>query len=251
MSAPALELSRHLSLLLQDEYSTSPLFVVKDPSRSPVSLPLWFAVLAELQVAPAIAIAVRNPLEVAASLKARDGFTTTKSLLLWLRHALEAEQHSRNRPRSIVLYDELLRDWQGVLAKLGADLDIKWPSNSYRASVEVENFLSEQHPSPRIRLERPRGRADVVELGQGDLFSRFAHRIQCPFSTRSVTTSQEQTQPSARSSKRLGSRRVGRRRSCSKQPQRERPWPPSRMPAAWRSRLAQQRFNSFRKRPRG
>lgn len=161
VSAPALELRRQLSLLLQDEYGTSPLFVVKDPRISRL-LPLWFAVLAELRVAPVTVIAVRNPLEVAASLKARDGFMTTRSLLLWLRHALDAEQYSRDRPRSIVMYDELLRDWQGVLAKLGADLDIKWPLKSYRASVEVENFLSEQHRHHVFDWNDLEGRADVV-----------------------------------------------------------------------------------------
>ena len=161
VSAPALELRRQLSLLVQDEYGTSPLFVVKDPRISRL-LPLWFAVLAELQVTPVTAIAVRNPLEVAASLKARDGFTTTKSLLLWLRHALDAEQHSRVRRRSIVMYDELLRDPQGVLAKLGADLDIKWPLNSHRASVKVENFLSEQHRHHVFDWNDLEGRADVV-----------------------------------------------------------------------------------------
>ena len=197
MSAPALELRRHLSLLLQDEYSTSPLFVVKDPRISRL-LPLWFAVMAELQVAPAIAIAVRNPLEVAASLKARDGFTTTKSLLLWLRHALEAEQHSRHRPRSIVLYDELLREWQGVLAKLGADLEIKWPSNSYRASVEIENFLSNSIVTTFSTGTTSRGEP-MSSAGSRRPISPFAHRIQRPFSTRSATTSQGQTQPSARS----------------------------------------------------
>ena len=114
VSAAARELRQELALLLREEYGTSSLFVVKDPRISRL-LPLWFAVLAELQVAPVIAVAVRNPLEVAASLKARDGFTTTKSLLLWLRHTLESEQHSRGRPRSFVMYDELLRNWQGVL----------------------------------------------------------------------------------------------------------------------------------------
>ena len=161
VSAAARELRQQLALLLHEEYGTSPLFVVKDPRISRL-LPLWFAVLAELQVAPVTAIAVRNPLEVAASLKARDGFTTTKSLLLWLRHALDAEQHSRDRPRSIVMYDELLRDWQGVLAKLGADLDITWPLNSHRASVEIENFLSEQHRHHVFDWNDLEGRADVV-----------------------------------------------------------------------------------------
>jgi glycosyltransferase involved in cell wall biosynthesis len=161
VSAAALDLRRQLALLLQEEFGTSPLFVVKDPRISRL-LPLWFAVLTELQIRPFTAIAVRNPLEVAASLKARDGFTTTKSLLLWLRHTLESEQHSRGQSRSIVMYDELLRDWQGVLARVGEDLDLTWPAKSNRAVVEVESFLSEQHRHHSFDWAELEGRADVV-----------------------------------------------------------------------------------------
>lgn len=161
VSAAALELRQQLALLVQDEYGTSPLFVVKDPRVSRL-LPLWFAVLGQLQVAPATAIAVRNPLEVAASLKARDGFTTTKSLLLWLRHTLESERYSRGRPRSIVMYDELLRDWRGMLARVGDDLEITWPGVSRRATVEIENFLSDQQRHHVFDWSDIEGRADVA-----------------------------------------------------------------------------------------
>jgi hypothetical protein len=160
-SAGARELRQQLALVLLEEYGTSSLFVVKDPRISRL-LPLWAAALAELQIAPAIAIAVRNPLEVAASLKARERFTTTKSLLIWLRHTLESEQYSRGRPRSIVLYDELLRNWQGVLTNIGEDLGVAWPGRSHRAAVEVEDFLSEQHRHHVFDWRDVEARADVV-----------------------------------------------------------------------------------------
>src|SRR5215204_573333 len=161
VSAAARELRQHLALLLREEYGASPLFVVKDPRISRL-LPLWFAVLAEVQIAPVILLAVRNPLEVAASLKARDGLTTTKSLLLWLRYTLESEQHSRGRPRAIVMYDELLRNWQRVLASVGQGLAVTWPGKSHRATVEIENFLSEQHRHHVFDWRDLEGRADVV-----------------------------------------------------------------------------------------
>ena len=161
VSAGARELRQQLALLLREEYGTSSLFVVKDPRISRL-LPIWFAVLAELQIAPVIAVAVRNPLEVAASLKARHGFTTTKSLLLWLRHTLESEQHSRGRPRSFVMYDELLRNWQGVVAGVGEDLAVTWPGRSHRATVEIEHFLSERHRHHVFDWRDVEGRADVV-----------------------------------------------------------------------------------------
>ncbi len=161
VSAAARELRQELALLLHEEYGSSSLFVVKDP-RIARLLPVWLAVLAELQAAPAIALVVRNPLEVAASLRARNGFTTTKSLLLWLRHTIEYEQHSRGRARSVVLYDELLRNWHGVVARVGEDLGITWPGSSHRATVEIEHFLSERQRHHVFDWRDLEGRSDVV-----------------------------------------------------------------------------------------
>lgn len=179
VSGPGRELRQQLSLLVRDEYDTSALFVVKDPRISRL-LPLWFAVLGDLQVEPCVAITVRNPLEVAASLKARDGFTTTKSLLLWLRHALEAERDSRGRSRSIVIYDELLRDWQGVLARASEELSITWPGNSHRAAAEIETFLSEQHRHHAFDWKDLEGRRDVVSWVKE---AYFALRSSSPLQT--------------------------------------------------------------------
>jgi hypothetical protein len=160
-SAPAIELREQLSHLLLEEYAASSLFVVKDPRISRL-LPLWYAVLEDIRVAAATVIAVRNPLEVAASLEARDGFTTTKSLLIWLRHTLEAELHSRGRPRSIVMYDELLRDWQGVLSRVGDDLGLVWPNLPDQAAAEVEGFLSSEQRHHVFDSDMLEGRADVA-----------------------------------------------------------------------------------------
>ena len=161
VSAAAWELRQQLALLLREEYGESRLFVVKDPRISRL-VPLWLAVLAELQITPAFALAVRNPLEVAASLKARDGFTTTKSLLLWLRHTIESEQYSRGRPRSFVLYDELLQNWQGVVARVEEDLGVTWPGRSHRATVEIERFLSDRQRHHVFDWRDIEGRPDVV-----------------------------------------------------------------------------------------
>jgi glycosyltransferase involved in cell wall biosynthesis len=160
-SEPALELRQQLSRLLLEEYDGSSLFVVKDPRVSRL-LPLWFDVLADLGVTPATVIAVRNPLEVAGSLSARDDFSTTKSLLIWLRHTLESERDSRGRARSVVMYDELLRDWRGVLSAVGDDLGLEWPRLADEAADEVESFLSPGQRHHLVDWNTLEGRADVV-----------------------------------------------------------------------------------------
>jgi len=60
------------------------------------------------------------------------------------------------------MYDELLRNWQGVLARVGEDLAFTWPGRSHRATVEIENFLSEQHRHHVFDWRDLEGRADVV-----------------------------------------------------------------------------------------
>ena len=62
------------------------------------TLKVLTADLAGNQFAPArFVIPVRNPLEVAASLKERNDLSTDQALLLWLRHVLEVERDTRQR----------------------------------------------------------------------------------------------------------------------------------------------------------
>ena len=248
VSAAARELRQQLALLLHEEYGTSPLFVVKDPRISRL-LPLWFAVLAELQVAPAIALAVRNPLEVAASLKARDGFTTTKSLLLWLRHTLESEQHSRGRPRSIVMYDELLRNWQGVVARVGEDLAVRWPGRSHRATVEIENFLSEQQRHHVFDWRDLEGRADVVSWVKEAYFAlRGSDPVQVLDQVRDELARADVAFGPIIEEARLAARMS--ESSCSKQPQHGMCWPRSWMREA-RARGSRSRGSAASRRGSG
>ena len=60
-----------LAGFLRDNFEAAPLFVIKDPRMSRF-LPLWLGVLEDFGAAPKIIIPIRNPLEVAKSLAARD-----------------------------------------------------------------------------------------------------------------------------------------------------------------------------------
>src|SRR5258708_1763893 len=74
--------------ILESEYDEKPLFVVKDP-RLCRFLPFFLSVLEEMAVTPVALFSLRNPLEVAFSLRRRDGFAISKSVALWLRHVLD------------------------------------------------------------------------------------------------------------------------------------------------------------------
>jgi glycosyltransferase involved in cell wall biosynthesis len=127
--------------LLQKDFASSRLFVVKDP-RICRLWPFWRDVLEELGAKPAVAIPIRNPVEVAASLERRNGLAPARGYLLWLRHVIDAEQATRGLPRAIVTYSALLDDWQRMVRTLGSRLEISWPKHRSVAGVEIEQFLS-------------------------------------------------------------------------------------------------------------
>ena len=143
-----------LKIILGSEYGDAPLYFVKDP-RICRLMPFWLTVLQELNVEPLAVISLRNPLEVAMSLQRRDGFSSFKSLILWLRHVLEAEYYSRQLPRIFVRYDLMLADWRKHLLPGIKQIDAAWPDLTRAAELEIDDFLS-----PDLRHET----AELSEL---------------------------------------------------------------------------------------
>ncbi len=131
--------------LLQEEFGDAELFLVKDPRICRLA-PLWQEALEKTDSDAGVVLAVRNPLEVAASLQTRDGISTEKALLLWLRYNLEMESSTRGSRRSIQRYETLLEDWRSVVSGIAKDLDLKWPDFSDDAKADIDDFLS-----PRLR----------------------------------------------------------------------------------------------------
>lgn len=90
---------------------------LKEP-RFCLLLPLWREVL-EL---PVVVHVLREPLEVARSLEARNGMSTDVSLALWRRYVLAAERASAGLPRLRIRHDELLSQPVAAVARLRAAL---------------------------------------------------------------------------------------------------------------------------------
>ncbi len=130
--------------LLEDEFGSAGLFVLKDP-RVCRLVPFWEEVFRDAGVRTSYVVPVRSPLEVAASLKRRNGFSAGKSLLLWLRHVLDVEAATRGRSRVFLSYGELLRSWHGEAARIASTLGLSWSRDDHATHVEIERFLSEQH----------------------------------------------------------------------------------------------------------
>jgi hypothetical protein len=126
---------------LHEEFGDAPLLVLKDPRMCRL-VPLWARVFQRLEIAPCYVLAVRHPLDVAASLEREHQMDERKATLLWLDHLLRAEHDTRGQQRTVVSYDHLLADWRGTLARIGIELDLPFPRLSRRTEAEIDEFLS-------------------------------------------------------------------------------------------------------------
>ncbi|MDO8883196.1 MAG: hypothetical protein U0934_05235 [Pseudotabrizicola sp.] len=152
------------------EFPDSRLFVLKDPRMCRL-LPLYLDVFKQIDVRPVIAHVHRNPLDVAASLHARDGLDPELGLLIWLRHVLDAERNSRGLRRSFLSYDQLIQNWGGVVDRLGKELKVSWPRLSSLAAAEIDSFLT-----PDLRHHEA-AKEQVLENPQASAWIRDTYAI--------------------------------------------------------------------------
>ena len=147
--------------ILEQEFDGSQLIVLKDPRISVLSS-FWDRALREAGFEPHYIVMVRNPLEVAESLRTRDGFPREKSLLLWSSYMIAAERDTRERKRTFVAFDHLMSDWRAVRSRIEQDTGVPFPRDTAAAAIEVDRFLNRnlRHHSPGDDLY---SRADVPD----------------------------------------------------------------------------------------
>ncbi|MDY0361097.1 MAG: sulfotransferase [Desulforegulaceae bacterium] len=95
--------------IVKDRLSKNKLWGVKDP-RITRLLPFWKKIFSDLKVPVNYIYVLRNPIDVANSLKARDNFDLQMSLHLWLIHAFESLKNLINENICFVSYDNFLAE---------------------------------------------------------------------------------------------------------------------------------------------
>ena len=121
---------KELAEILDAQFAPGLPALVKDPRLCRL-LPVWEPVIAESGIP--LVIILRHPAAVAASLSARDGFSTDKALLLWLVNNLEMERQSRAFPRAFFSYSGLLRHPVAVCHRLQQSLNL--PAHDFDSLV--------------------------------------------------------------------------------------------------------------------
>lgn len=99
------DLKQRAQILIEEQFSGVHLWGWKDP-RTCLTLPFWQQLLPEMRYV----ICLRNPSDVARSLKSRNGFSAEKSSRLWFRYVHSAFQHSEGKSRLIVFYEDLMKN---------------------------------------------------------------------------------------------------------------------------------------------
>lgn len=125
---------------IEREFGDREMLLVKDP-RICRLLPMWQDACASLGIGVHTVIPARNPIEVARSLKTRNGFPEEASYLLWLRHYLDAERFTRGRSRSFVLYDRLMSDRLATVRRIAADLGLTFGVSDAELTVLLGDAL--------------------------------------------------------------------------------------------------------------
>ncbi len=125
---------------MRDDLVDNQLSALKDPRLARL-LPLWLPLFLDQHVTPHFAIVIRNPLEIAQSLAHRNGFSTEKSLLLWMQYMMEAERHTRHRPRGFVRFESLLHDPRQSVAQVFRNVGLELPHFSGHRDKELSQFL--------------------------------------------------------------------------------------------------------------
>ncbi len=151
--AAAIDAFRREVGALVDEFDARRPWLFKEPR-----LCLLARELLPLLTRPLFVHVVRDPLAVAASLAARDGFALVEALALWERYTRDAFEASRGWPRLIVDYDALCADPHATTRALHDGLRALGLDDVHMPSAEV------LHAWIDAPVRDPRARAAQAEL---------------------------------------------------------------------------------------
>ena len=141
-------------------------WAVKDP-RLCLLFPFWRKLLAD----PLCVLVHRDPLEVARSMKTRDGFPLPLGLALWEAYARAALSSSEGLPRLIVPYSSLVEDPLGTATRLAARLTaLGVPLSGSVPEAALREFIS---PSLRRERSEPGEERELMTPAQTELLRLF------------------------------------------------------------------------------
>nr|MBC8205535.1 hypothetical protein [Kiritimatiellota bacterium] len=127
--------------LIARELNLSHVLALKDP-RFCLTADFWIHILkTSFNILPYFLISARHPQEVCSSLEKRNGFSQSKSSVLWLNHYLAIEKSTRSYQRLFIPYEQLLSAPLQTLSEIGTQLCLSWDSLLSEHASDLDNFL--------------------------------------------------------------------------------------------------------------
>ncbi|MFC4076930.1 sulfotransferase family protein [Salinithrix halophila] len=183
-------MKKKLKELVKQNYAGKPLWVWKDP-RTCLLLPLWKQILNEMGTELKCILVVRNPLDVAVSLKKRDNFSPNKSFKMWTLNTLNSFLWSKNTKRALIHYDHFLNDWEKTLERMANQLNLPWPKESKPLAQGITRLINPdlRHSSSNLEDLATKGKASSLLIRAYRLClitDQHPDRLNSPWITKNV-----------------------------------------------------------------
>ena len=152
--------------IIREEFQGNENIVIKDPRISKL-LPFYLAALKELKIEPKIVINIRDPFEVASSLKNRDNLSVPNSLNIYTDYILSSIKLSDPFDAVILNYNALLEDPINTLEQVLNNLNI---NVSVKNTSGIKDFIE---PKLKHQINETNGKSHYK-----DYSSRLYYELQ-------------------------------------------------------------------------
>jgi hypothetical protein len=146
---------QELRAWLEQQFRQSDNVIIKDPRLS-WFLPLWRTCGEEVGAVARFATVVRHPAAVVESKQRSYGNWQGEidRTAGWINQSLFTERATRDHPRSVVRYEDLLDDWTKTVARVGGELDLAVVRDApAQAIVQVHEFVDRSLSRSRAKWE--------------------------------------------------------------------------------------------------
>ncbi len=129
------EIAAFLKKRMGDAY-----FGFKDP-RTVRLMPVWHQIFNELKLAPKLVLCLRNPAQIARSLKARDGLDPEIGEYRWLVHMIDFFRYASNFDFCTVEYEEWFNNPSANIGKLQKFLGLPWQQSEADLDLVLSGII--------------------------------------------------------------------------------------------------------------
>jgi hypothetical protein len=169
---------------LAAEFGEAGIPVIKDPRMCRL-MRFWTPVFEEMGWSMRAVLPLRSPLEVAWSLKRRNGVSNGLACLLWLRHVLEAEAETRGMTRAVLNWPNFLSNNREALERLAYHCGLRWPRWGDRGLADVDGFVSGGLQHCKADADDLRADPGISDLAR-DVYAEMLGLVDNPMSAASL-----------------------------------------------------------------